>query len=92
MNSFYCIYFSESLVLVPVSQSSAQQRAGRAGRIRSGKAYRLYTEEDFHKLQPSAVPEMQRSNLAPVVLQLKALGIDNVLRFHFISVSLFVYK
>lgn len=45
------------------------------------------TEEDFEKLPKSTVPEMQRSNLAPVILQLKALGIDNVLRFHFLSVS-----
>lgn len=57
--------------------------------------YRLYsmtltlcvTEEDFEMLPPSTVPEMQRSNLAPVILQLKALGIDNVLRFSFLSVS-----
>lgn len=45
------------------------------------------SEEAFDKLPPSTVPEMQRSNLAPVILQLKALGIDNVLRFHFMSVS-----
>lgn len=45
------------------------------------------TEEDFEKLPKSTVPEMQRSNLAPVILQLKALGIDNVLRFPFLSVS-----
>ncbi|XP_074646855.1 putative ATP-dependent RNA helicase DHX35 isoform X2 [Tubulanus polymorphus] len=75
----------ESLVTVPVSQASAQQRSGRAGRVRSGKAYRLYTEDDFHKLREDTVPEMQRSNLAPVILQLKALGIDKVLRFHFLS-------
>ncbi|XP_058535533.1 probable ATP-dependent RNA helicase DHX35 isoform X1 [Ochotona princeps] len=75
----------ECLVVVPVSQASANQRAGRGGRNRSGKCYRLYTEEAFDKLPPSTVPEMQRSNLAPVILQLKALGIDNVLRFHFMS-------
>nr|XP_045375341.1 probable ATP-dependent RNA helicase DHX35 isoform X2 [Camelus bactrianus] len=75
----------ECLVVVPVSQASANQRAGRGGRSRSGKCYRLYTEEAFEKLPQSTVPEMQRSNLAPVVLQLKALGIDNVLRFHFMS-------
>ena len=46
-----------------------------------------HTEESFHKLQTATVPEMQRSNLAPVILQLKALGVDNVLRFHFLSVS-----
>lgn len=45
------------------------------------------SEEDFEKLPASTVPEMQRSNLAPVILQLKALGIDNVLRFSFLSVS-----
>uniref|UniRef100_A0A4X1TL11 RNA helicase n=1 Tax=Sus scrofa TaxID=9823 RepID=A0A4X1TL11_PIG len=75
----------ECLVVVPVSQASANQRAGRAGRSRSGKCYRLYTEDAFDQLPQSTVPEMQRSNLAPVILQLKALGIDNVLRFHFMS-------
>uniref|UniRef100_A0A7M4F132 RNA helicase n=1 Tax=Crocodylus porosus TaxID=8502 RepID=A0A7M4F132_CROPO len=75
----------ECLVVVPVSKASANQRAGRAGRNRSGKCYRLYTEEDFEKLPQSTVPEMQRSNLSPVILQLKALGIDNVLRFPFLS-------
>ncbi|KAH0619085.1 hypothetical protein JD844_018733 [Phrynosoma platyrhinos] len=76
----------ECLVVVPVSKASANQRAGRAGRNRSGKCYRLYTEEDFEKLPQSTIPEMQRSNLAPVILQLKALGIDNVLRFPFLSI------
>lgn len=75
----------ECLVVVPVSQASANQRAGRSGRSRSGKCYRLYTEEAFDQLPQSTVPEMQRSNLAPVILQLKALGIDSVLRFHFMS-------
>ncbi|KAL6081058.1 hypothetical protein STEG23_004696, partial [Scotinomys teguina] len=75
----------ECLVVVPVSQASANQRAGRGGRNRSGKCYRLYTEDAFDLLPQSTVPEMQRSNLAPVILQLKALGIDNVLRFHFMS-------
>ncbi|XP_076875098.1 putative ATP-dependent RNA helicase DHX35 isoform X2 [Brachyhypopomus gauderio] len=75
----------ESLVVTPISKASASQRAGRAGRIRAGKCFRLYTEEDFEKLPESTVPEMQRCNLAPVVLQLKALGVDNVLRFSFLS-------
>ena len=75
----------ETLVIVPTSQASALQRAGRAGRIRSGKCYRLYTEEAFETLPLNSVPEMQRSNMAPVILQLKALGIDNVLRFNFLS-------
>ncbi|KAK0043117.1 ATP-dependent RNA helicase DHX35 [Biomphalaria pfeifferi] len=75
----------ESLVTVPISQASADQRAGRAGRVRAGKAYRLYTEESYEKLSPSTVPEMQRCDLGPVILQLKALGVSNILRFHFLS-------
>lgn len=85
----YCV---ETLVVVPTSQSSALQRTGRAGRIRSGKSYRLYTEKSFHKLHPSTVPEMQRSNMSPVVLQLKALGVDNILRFNFLSVINFDFS
>lgn len=77
-------------MVAPTSQSSAQQRSGRAGRVRSGKSYRLYTEAEFRKLSASGVPEMQRSNMAPVTLQLKALGVDNVLRFHFLSVSTYL--
>ncbi|RUS75928.1 hypothetical protein EGW08_016316, partial [Elysia chlorotica] len=75
----------ESLVIVPISQASANQRAGRAGRLRAGKAFRLYTEEEFVKLPAATIPEMQRSDLATVILQLKALGVANVLRFHFMS-------
>ncbi|XP_078336067.1 putative ATP-dependent RNA helicase DHX35 isoform X2 [Crassostrea virginica] len=75
----------ESLVIIPVSKASAEQRAGRAGRVRAGKAYRLYTEDGFEGLDPSTVPEMQRSDLAPVILQMKALGVSNVVRFNFLS-------
>ncbi|GES86963.1 probable ATP-dependent RNA helicase DHX35 [Rhizophagus clarus] len=75
----------ESLTVVPISKSSAQQRAGRAGRIMPGKAYRLYTEDSFYRLRDASIPEIQRNNLAQVVLQLKALGIDNVLRFDFMT-------
>ncbi|CAD6190390.1 unnamed protein product [Caenorhabditis auriculariae] len=75
----------ESLMRVPISQASAEQRAGRAGRIRPGKAFRLYSEEECKKLLPGTVPEIQRCHLAPVVLQLKALGIQNVHKFHYLS-------
>ncbi|KAI9010131.1 P-loop containing nucleoside triphosphate hydrolase protein [Hyaloraphidium curvatum] len=74
-----------TLTVVPISQASARQRAGRAGRTRPGKCFRLYTEAVFEGLRPSMVPEMQRSPLAPVVLQLKALGLENILRFDFLS-------
>ncbi|GJN38084.1 hypothetical protein PR202_gb27094 [Eleusine coracana subsp. coracana] len=72
----------ESLVVAPISKASARQRAGRAGRVRPGKCFRLYTEEYYlNEMQPEGVPEMQRSNLVPCIIQLKALGIDNILGF-----------
>ncbi|KAJ8678997.1 hypothetical protein QAD02_014784 [Eretmocerus hayati] len=76
---------TNSLIVAPVSKASADQRAGRAGRVRPGKVYRLYTEEAYKGLIDCTPPEMERSDLAPAVLQLKALGIDNVLRFNFPS-------
>jgi ATP-dependent RNA helicase DDX35 len=75
----------ETLTATPVSKASATQRAGRAGRTRPGKCFRLYTESNFEQLTESTVPEIQRSNLAPVILQLKALGIDNIVRFPFLT-------
>lgn len=75
----------ESLIVTPTSKASAAQRAGRAGRTKPGKCYRLYPEENYKELPATNPPEMQRSNLAPVVLQLKALGIENVLRFDYLS-------
>ncbi len=75
----------ETLTATPVSKASATQRAGRAGRTRPGKCFRLYTEASFQSLDEATVPEIQRSNLAPVILQLKALGIDNIVRFDFIT-------
>ena len=75
----------ETLTATPVSKASATQRAGRAGRTKSGKCYRLYTEAGFRSLDEVTVPEIQRSNLAPAILQLKALGIDNIVRFDFIT-------
>ena len=75
----------ESLTATPVSKASATQRAGRAGRTKPGKCYRLYAEAAYHNLPETTVPEIQRGNLAPVILQLKALGIDNVLRFDFLT-------
>ncbi|RDL39150.1 uncharacterized protein BP5553_03490 [Venustampulla echinocandica] len=75
----------ETLTSTPVSKASATQRAGRAGRTRPGKCYRLYTEASYQLLEEATVPEVQRSNLAPAILQLKALGIDNIVRFDFIT-------
>ncbi|KAI8808457.1 P-loop containing nucleoside triphosphate hydrolase protein [Cladochytrium replicatum] len=75
----------ESLVVTAISKASAMQRAGRAGRTKPGKAFRLYPEAAFRKMLDNSIPELQRSNLAPILLQLKALGIDNVLRFDYVS-------
>lgn len=75
----------ERLNVVPVSKASATQRAGRAGRTRPGKCYRLYTEEAFEALEEATFPEIQRSNLAPVILQLMNLGIQNLIRFDYLS-------
>jgi len=75
----------ETLTATPVSKASATQRAGRAGRTKAGKCYRLYTQPTYNEMPEATVPEIQRSNLAPVILQLKALGIDNVLRFDFLT-------
>lgn len=69
----------ESLLVSPISRASAHQRAGRAGRTKPGKCFRLYTEASFGKdLQEQTYPEILRSNLGSVVLQLKKLGIDDL--------------
>ena len=76
----------ESLLVSPISRASAKQRAGRAGRTAKGKCFRLYTEASFEKdLQPQTYPEILRSNLASVVLQLKKLGIDDLVHFDFVD-------
>ncbi|GLC42130.1 hypothetical protein PLESTM_001294900 [Pleodorina starrii] len=75
----------ESLAVVPVSQAQARQRSGRAGREGPGKAFRLYTEADFGGLEPTTPPEITRCNLGSVVLQLKAMGIEDVLGFDFMD-------
>ncbi|KAG2229253.1 hypothetical protein INT48_002831 [Thamnidium elegans] len=76
----------ESLLVSPISKASAQQRAGRAGRTRPGKAFRLYTETAFNQeLIEATYPEILRSNLGSVVLQLKKLGIDDLVHFDFMD-------
>lgn len=72
----------QSLLVSPISKASAQQRAGRAGRTRPGKCFRLYTEAAFKKeLIEQTYPEILRSNLANTVLELKKLGIDDLVHF-----------
>lgn len=74
-----------SLVTVPVSQASATQRAGRAGRTSSGICYRLYPEHAFDKLPRTTAPEITRTDLTTPILQLKSLGIDDLMKFEWVS-------
>ncbi|KAH6755790.1 RNA helicase family protein [Perilla frutescens var. hirtella] len=76
----------ESLLVTPISKASANQRAGRSGRTGPGKCFRLYTAYNFqHDLEDNTVPEIQRTNLANVVLMLKSLGINDLLNFDFMD-------
>ncbi|XP_057466767.1 probable pre-mRNA-splicing factor ATP-dependent RNA helicase DEAH5 [Actinidia eriantha] len=76
----------DSLVITPISQASAKQRAGRAGRTGPGKCYRLYTESAFHnEMSPTSIPEIQRINLGTVTLNMKAMGINDLLSFDFMD-------
>jgi len=59
--------------------------SGRAGREGPGKCFRLYPEIEFDKLADSTVPEIKRCNLSNVILQLKALGVDDVMSFDFME-------
>lgn len=69
----------ESLLVSPISKASAKQRTGRAGRTREGKCFRLYTEKAFmNDLQEMTYPEILKSNLSNTVLNLKKLGIDDL--------------
>ena len=69
-----------------ISKASAQQRAGRAGRTKPGKCFRLYTEKAYqNEMQDNTYPEILRSNLSTVVLQLKKLGIDDLVHFDFMD-------
>ncbi|KAF8598740.1 pre-mRNA-splicing factor ATP-dependent RNA helicase PRP43 [Ceratobasidium sp. AG-I] len=76
----------ESLLVSPISKASAQQRAGRAGRTRPGKCFRLYTEKDFIKeLEEQTYPEILRSNLANTVLELVVLGVTDLVHFDYMD-------
>ncbi|CCW59972.1 unnamed protein product [Phytomonas sp. EM1] len=76
----------EELRVVPTSQASAQQRAGRAGRTQRGECFRLYTPYTFrNELLEETTPEILRASMSAVVLQLKAIGVDNLLQFDFVD-------
>ncbi|KAL8821467.1 MAG: hypothetical protein Q9223_000517 [Gallowayella weberi] len=76
----------DSLVVTPISQAQAKQRAGRAGRTGPGKCFRLYTEAAFQsEMLPTSIPEIQRQNLSTTILMLKAMGINDLLHFDFMD-------
>ncbi|KIW24574.1 uncharacterized protein PV07_10282 [Cladophialophora immunda] len=75
----------DTLLTVPISRSSANQRSGRAGRDAPGTAYRLYTEADFYQLAQDTEPEILRCDLSQLALTLKAHSIDNLSEFPFLT-------
>ncbi|KAI8825670.1 P-loop containing nucleoside triphosphate hydrolase protein [Fimicolochytrium jonesii] len=75
----------DALVVVPISQAAATQRAGRAGRTAMGKVYRLYSREAFEGMDPATIPEIQRSSLIGTVLSMKKMGIEDIINFEFID-------
>ncbi|XP_026866548.2 pre-mRNA-splicing factor ATP-dependent RNA helicase PRP16 isoform X1 [Electrophorus electricus] len=76
----------DALQVYPISQANANQRAGRAGRTGPGHCYRLYTQSAFkNEMLTTTIPEIQRTNLANVVLLLKSLGVQDLLLFHFMD-------
>ncbi|KAL8943821.1 MAG: hypothetical protein Q9216_000814 [Gyalolechia sp. 2 TL-2023] len=75
----------DSLLVKPISKSAAIQRKGRAGREAPGECYRLYTEQDYLKLQSQNTPEILRCDLSQAVLTMKARGVSNAMNFPFLD-------
>ncbi len=75
----------QRLPIEPISQSSANQRKGRCGRISEGVCIRLYSEEDFNHRPEFTEPEIKRTNLAAVILQMESLRLGHIEDFPFIE-------
>ena len=75
----------QQLPIEAISQASAQQRSGRAGRTAPGIAIRLYSEEDFEKRPEFTEPEILRTSLASVILQMLSLGFGDITSFPFLT-------
>lgn len=75
----------QRLPIEPISQASANQRKGRCGRVSEGICIRLYSEDDFNNRPEFTDPEILRTNLASVILQMTALGLDDIDAFPFVD-------
>ncbi len=75
----------QRLPIEPVSRASANQRAGRCGRVAPGICIRLYDQQDFEARDEFTEPEILRTNLASVILQMTAIGLGDVARFPFVE-------
>ena len=76
---------TKRLPVEDISQSSANQRSGRAGRVQDGICIRLYAQDDFEKRPRFTQPEIQRANLAEVILRMKAFRLGEIETFPFIN-------
>jgi len=76
---------TKRLPVEPVSQSSANQRKGRSGRVQDGVCIRLYSEEDFKERPQYTQPEIQRANLAEVILRMRAYRLGDIGTFPFVN-------
>ncbi len=76
---------TKRLPVEPISQSSANQRKGRSGRVQNGICIRLYSEEDFAERPPYTQPEILRANLAEVILRMKAFQLGEIETFPFVN-------
>ncbi|WP_037162983.1 ATP-dependent RNA helicase HrpA [Rhodococcoides fascians] len=75
----------QRLPIEPISQASARQRAGRCGRVADGICIRLYSEDDFESRPQFTEPEILRTNLASVILQMTSLGLGKIQEFPFVE-------
>ncbi len=76
---------TQTLPILPISQASADQRKGRCGRVEAGVCIRLYEEKDYLSRPRYTAPEIQRSNLAEVILRMLYLGLGDIQQFPFLD-------